>query len=91
MVLESKQTTIAYRCPSCGTGVMSAVSLFALKGSMVRLKCECGKSAMEICPAISVHAAELERPLDTFVKAGMAIPRKSPIKPITTINSTKVK
>lgn len=51
MVLESKQTTIAYRCPSCGTGVMSAVSLFALKGSMVRLKCECGKSAMEICPA----------------------------------------
>lgn len=50
MVLESKQTTIAYRCPHCGSGVMSAVSMFSLKGSMVRLKCECGKSAMEIVP-----------------------------------------
>ena len=50
MILESKQTTIAYRCPACGAGVMSAVSLFSLKGSMVRLKCDCGKSAMEILP-----------------------------------------
>ena len=50
MVLESKQTTIAYRCPHCGGGVMSAVSLFHLKGSMIRLKCDCGKSAMEILP-----------------------------------------
>jgi len=50
MVLESKQTTIAYRCPHCGAGVMSAVSLFALKGSMIRLKCECGKSALEVQP-----------------------------------------
>ncbi len=51
MVLESKQTTIAYRCPHCGAGVMSAVSLFHLKGSMIRLKCDCGKSAMEVLPA----------------------------------------
>lgn len=51
MVLESKQTTLAYRCPHCGAGVMSAVSLFHLKGSMVRLKCDCGKSAMEVLPA----------------------------------------
>jgi hypothetical protein len=50
MILESKQTTIAYRCPACGAGVMSAVSLFSLKGSMVRLKCDCGKSAMEVLP-----------------------------------------
>jgi hypothetical protein len=50
MVLESKQTTLAYRCPHCGGGVMSAVSMFALKGSMVRLKCDCGKSAMEAAP-----------------------------------------
>ncbi|MBQ8716471.1 MAG: hypothetical protein IJY43_01335 [Clostridia bacterium] len=50
MVLESKQTTLAYRCPHCGAGVMSAVSLFNLKGSMVRLKCDCGKSAMEVLP-----------------------------------------
>ena len=51
MVLESKQTTLAYRCPHCGAGVMSAVSMFALKGSMVRLKCDCGKSVMEAVPA----------------------------------------
>jgi hypothetical protein len=51
MVLNDKQTTVAYRCPHCGTGVMSAVSPFALRGNMVRLKCTCGKSAMEIEPA----------------------------------------
>ena len=51
MVLETKQTTVAYRCPHCGTGVMSAVNPFLLGGSMVRLKCECGNSYMEIAPA----------------------------------------
>jgi ribosomal protein S27AE len=51
MVLESKQTTLAYRCPHCGAGVMSAVSMFHLKGSMIRLKCDCGKSVMEALPA----------------------------------------
>lgn len=51
MILETKQTTVAYRCPHCGGGVMSAVNPFLLKGSMVRLKCECGKSFLEIQPA----------------------------------------
>ncbi len=51
MVLEAKQTTVAYRCPHCGSGVMSAVNPFVLKGSMVRLKCSCGESVMEIAPA----------------------------------------
>lgn len=51
MVLDAKKTTVAYRCPHCGAGVMSAVSLFHLKGSMVRLKCDCGKSMMEVQPA----------------------------------------
>lgn len=50
MVLNTKQTTVAYRCPHCGAGVMSAVSLFALRGKMVRLRCTCGKSVMEIEP-----------------------------------------
>ena len=50
MILESKQTTLAYRCPHCGGGVMSAVSLFHLKGSMLRLKCDCGKSVLEAVP-----------------------------------------
>ena len=51
MVVDTKQTTVAYRCPHCGTGVMSAVGMFALRGNMVRLKCTCGESCMEIEPA----------------------------------------
>ncbi|MBQ3064438.1 MAG: hypothetical protein IJC99_06540 [Clostridia bacterium] len=51
MVVTPKQTTVAYRCPHCGTGVMSAVSMFHLRGNLVRLKCTCGKSMMEIEPA----------------------------------------
>ena len=51
MVLNTKQTTVAYRCPHCGAGVMSAVSPFTLRGNMVRLKCTCGNSVMEIEPA----------------------------------------
>ena len=47
MVLESKQTTIAYRCPKCGAGVMSVVGLFSLSGDMVKLKCTCGESEMQ--------------------------------------------
>lgn len=50
MVLNTKQTTLAYRCPHCGSGVMTAVSLFALRGSMVRLKCTCGQSSMTAEP-----------------------------------------
>ena len=48
MVLKEKHTTVAYRCPFCGSGVMSAVGLFGLSADMVRLKCPCGKSEMQI-------------------------------------------
>ena len=48
MVLNTKQTTIAYRCPHCGMGVISAVDIFALSGDMLRLKCECGESTLTI-------------------------------------------
>ncbi len=46
MILESKQTTLAYRCPHCGAGVMSLVGLFSLSSHMMKLKCDCGKSEM---------------------------------------------
>ena len=47
MVLDNKQTTtIAYRCPHCGAGVMSVVDIFALSSPMVKLKCDCGESEM---------------------------------------------
>ena len=48
MVIEPKKTTIAYRCPYCGGGVISAVSPFSLGADMVKLKCDCGKSEMSI-------------------------------------------
>lgn len=46
MILNEKKTTVAYRCPSCGAGVMSVVGLFGLNSHMVKLKCDCGKSEM---------------------------------------------
>ena len=46
MVLETKQTTVAYRCPHCGAGVMSAVGMFSFSADMVKLKCTCKKSEM---------------------------------------------
>ena len=48
MVIDSKQTTVAYRCPACGAGVMSVVGLFSLSADMINLKCTCGKSHMQI-------------------------------------------
>lgn len=48
MILDSKQTTIAYRCPHCGAGIMSAVGLFSLSADMMKLKCDCGKSEMTV-------------------------------------------
>ena len=48
MILEPKKTTVAYRCPHCGSGVISAVSPFAVGADKVKLKCECGKSEMSI-------------------------------------------
>lgn len=48
MVLTPKQTTIAYRCPRCGAGIMSAVGFFALSGDMLKLKCDCGESELVI-------------------------------------------
>ena len=48
MVLQQKQTTVAYRCPECGSIVLSLVGVFALSADMIRLKCPCGQSEMEI-------------------------------------------
>lgn len=48
MVLNNIQTHIAYRCPSCGTAVVGFVGKFALSAGMVRLKCSCGESHLDI-------------------------------------------
>ena len=46
MILDSKETTIAYRCPHCGKMVFSVVGVFTLSGDLLKLKCGCGKSEM---------------------------------------------
>ncbi|MBR4296124.1 MAG: hypothetical protein IKT56_04720, partial [Clostridia bacterium] len=51
MILEPKNTTVAYRCPHCGSGVLSVVSPFAIGADMIKLKCDCGKSEMVIVSA----------------------------------------
>lgn len=48
MVLENKQTTIAYRCPHCGAGVMFGMDVFTLSAPMIKLKCDCGGSEMTV-------------------------------------------
>ncbi len=48
MVLDKKQTTIAYRCPHCGAGVMSMIDIFTLSAPMIKLKCDCGGSEMTV-------------------------------------------
>ena len=43
MVIGEKKTCIAYRCPSCGSGVMGLCGDFVLAGGrMLKLKCPCG-------------------------------------------------
>lgn len=46
MVLGKKETTVAYKCPHCGTLVMSMVGAFALNAEMIKLKCPCGQSEL---------------------------------------------
>ena len=48
MILDKKETTIAYRCPECGASVVGMVGIFTLSADMIRLKCPCGKSELEI-------------------------------------------
>ena len=48
MVLEPKKTTVGYRCPHCGTGVISVVGMLSLGADLLKLKCECGESELTL-------------------------------------------
>lgn len=39
MIIDSKNTTVAFRCPRCGNAILSGVNIFRLSGDMVRLRC----------------------------------------------------
>ena len=47
---QKKHTHIAYRCPECGDIIVGLAGEFALNADMLRLKCTCGKSALDISP-----------------------------------------
>ena len=42
MLLNHKETTVSYRCPSCGSWVTGIAGLFTLSADMLRLRCPCG-------------------------------------------------
>jgi predicted RNA-binding Zn-ribbon protein involved in translation (DUF1610 family) len=48
MILNPKESIISYRCPHCGTTVMSMIGTFALSGDLIKLKCSCGESELVI-------------------------------------------
>ncbi len=48
MIKGPGQTHVAYRCPHCGTVIYGFVGKFALAANMLRIKCSCGKSAMDV-------------------------------------------
>ena len=48
MIINAKETTVAYRCPNCGLYIMSLVGIFTLSGDLIKLKCSCSKSELKI-------------------------------------------
>jgi predicted RNA-binding Zn-ribbon protein involved in translation (DUF1610 family) len=48
MILKPKETRIAYFCPECASATLGIIGKFALNSNMVRLKCKCGKSSLDI-------------------------------------------
>lgn len=47
-MIANLQTHIAYRCPECGTLIYGFVGKFALSANLLRIKCSCGHSAMDV-------------------------------------------
>ena len=50
MVLKPKETHVAYRCPDCLSAVKGLFGDFIPDAGMLRLKCPCGKSRMQVIP-----------------------------------------
>jgi hypothetical protein len=48
MIIQSKETTLAYRCPVCGKFIFGMAGLFTLTGDLIKLKCDCGGSELKI-------------------------------------------
>ena len=48
MVIEPKKTTVGYRCPHCGAGVLIVASMLSIGADMLKLKCDCGESEISL-------------------------------------------
>ena len=48
MILDPKKTTLSYRCPACGGGVLAPVGVFSVSADRMRLKCPCGQSSLTV-------------------------------------------
>ena len=48
MISNKTTTHIAYRCPNCGTVIYGIAGRFALNADMLRLKCSCNESSLDI-------------------------------------------
>ncbi len=52
MLIGNRKTTIAYRCPHCGGGVLGISADVSLAGGRIlKLKCPCGESDMTVSEA----------------------------------------
>ena len=51
MILKPQDTTIAYRCPACGSTIFSVIGALALSGDIIKLKCSCGCSELVLANA----------------------------------------
>ena len=47
-MVANVETHIAYRCPECGQTIYGFVGKFALSANLLRIKCPCGGSALDI-------------------------------------------
>lgn len=43
-----EKVTIAYRCPDCGVAMIGEISIFALSGGEVKMRCSCGESLLTV-------------------------------------------
>lgn len=47
-MITNKETTVAYHCPVCGVAMISSVNIFKVAGDLLKMKCECGGSQLDI-------------------------------------------
>lgn len=48
MTIEPKNSVVAYRCPYCGSGVISNVGALSLTAEKISLRCHCKRSELEM-------------------------------------------